>query len=203
MLESVALGRRGQPPVTSDEAVRRLSRRAAELAEGGKHAAAALVWEELAQIEPDHEQITAGLGAALLAASQDRKAAHVLGRATRLHPRNPMLLRLHAQALTRNGEHASAIGALYMALSLDPASTAIQSCLGKALHDHRQPQAALPHASKAFDAEPSISNAALLTGILIDLDYSEAALAVVDSVAAEGQALASKLVLRALLLAIA
>jgi Flp pilus assembly protein TadD len=180
--------------------LRRLSRRAAKLACEGEHAAAARIWEELAQIEPEHEQVAAGLGSALLAAGEDRKAAQVLRTATRAHPGNPLLFRLHGQALTRLGEGAAAVGALYMALELDPASVEINANLAKALHEQRRPGAALPHAAAAFKQEPSVSHAALLSGILIDLGRSEDALSIAESVEVNADALASKLVLRSLCL---
>lgn len=184
----------------AEEAARRLSRRAADLAAEGKHGAAARVWEELAEIEPKHEQIAAGLGAALLAAGEDRKAAHVLGKACHLHPNSPLLLELHAQALLRIGNSASAVGALYLALALEPSSVSIQARLSKALYEQRRPGAALPHAVAAFSGEASVSNAALLASILVDLGRSEEALAVADSVDGTGLALASKLILRSLCL---
>ncbi len=196
----MAVAREGRPGSRSDEAVRRLSRKAANLAADGKHGPAARVWEELAEIEPEHEGIAVGLGAALLAAGEDRKAARVLGRASNLHSGNALLLRLHAQALLKTGDSNSAVGALYVALGLEPDSGAIHELLGKALNDQRKPKAALPHAAAAFEAEPTISNAALFAGILIDLGLSDEALAVAESVDVQDGALASKLVLRSLCL---
>ena len=196
----MTLAKRDLKPARTEEAIRRLSRRAADLAAEGKHEAAVQVWEELRQIEPEHVQIAAGYGAALLAAGQDRKAAHVLGQASHHHPRNPLLPRLHAQALLRIGDSKSAVGALYVALELDPLSTEIHGRLAQALHEQRQPRAALPHAITAFDADPSVASGAMLATILMDLGLSEEALAVADALASDGRAPASKFVLRSLCL---
>lgn len=200
MLEVMENAAFGSAQGRSAEALRRLSRRAADLAADDKHLAAAKVWEELHALEPEHAGVASGLGASLLAAGENRRAAQVLGRACHLHPRNPLLLRLHAQALVRTGDSAVAVGALYLALELDPNSSAIHATLGNALHNQRRPAAALPHALFAFRTEPGISNAALLAGVLIDLGREGEAMALADSLEIRGPDLASKLVLQSLCL---
>lgn len=178
----------------------RLSRQAAELAQAGRHDDAILVWERLNQSVPGNAGVAAGLGAALLGANRKEDALDWLGAACSRHSGNAMLLRLHAQAMLRLGHRGPAIGALYMALDLEPGSIQAHADLGNALYLDRSSAAALPHAALAFHANPSEATGATLTSVLLELGRTDEALAVVQRAIQAGADRPPMLVLQSLAL---
>ena len=178
----------------------RLSRRAAELAQAGKHDDAVLMWEQLNRSAPGNAGVAAGLGAALLGADRKEDALDWLGAACRQHSGNAMLLRLHAQAMIRLGHRGPAIGALYMSLEMEPGSVQAHADLGNALYLERSSAAALPHAEFAFRANPSEATGATLTSVLLELGRTDEALAVVQRAMQAGAERPPMLVLQSLAL---
>jgi Flp pilus assembly protein TadD len=157
---------------------RALAQRAAGLARAGRHSESVAVWEELNRKWPGNGSAAAGLGLALLAAERTPEALVWLCAACAAHPHDAALLRLQAQALLASGLRGQAIGALYMALDLEPGAASTHAGLAIALFQEGRPDAALPHCVEAFRLEPSPANVATLSCVFIDLGQFESALAV-------------------------
>ena len=162
--------------------------RAMRLAEAGRHDEAIPIWEAMLRKLPHHPGISLALGAALLAGGRLDDAEQWLMRCCHRHLSDAALPRLLGRTLVRLGKREQAIGAFYQALSLEPDHGETHAELAFALYWQRQSAAALPHAIRACQAAITELSLSTYMCILIDLDQSEQALALADSLLASGGA---------------
>ena len=155
-----------------------LARVAAMLAELGRHGEAVAAWEKVNRLSPQNAHAAAGLGLALMGAGRTADALAWLCGACERHSGDAALFRLHARVLLALGLRAQAVGALLVALELEPAAASTHAALAIALLQEGHAQAALPHSVEAFSRESTGPNAATLSCILIDLGRDQEALAV-------------------------
>ncbi|MBV8911468.1 MAG: hypothetical protein JOZ05_00350 [Acetobacteraceae bacterium] len=155
-----------------------LTQTAAGLAQAGRHDEAVAAWRQANRRQPGNPLVAAGLGFALLAAERAPEALVWLCAACQAHPRDAGLLRLQAQALLASGLRPQAIGALLLALELEPGSVPTYAALGIALFQEGKADVALPYCEAAFHLAPDSANAATLSCVYIDLGRFDDALAV-------------------------
>ena len=155
-----------------------LARLAAMLAEAGRHGEAVAAWEQVNRLSPRNAHAATGLGLALMGAGRTADALAWLCGACEQHSGDAALFRLQARVLLALGLRAQAVGALLVALDLEPGAASTHAALAIALLQEGHAQAALPHSIEAFSRESTAPNAATLSCILIDLGRNQEALAV-------------------------
>ena len=156
-----------------------LNNLAAALAAMGRHADAAAAWKRLARLRPGNADTVAGLAAALLADRRPKEALLALAACAGLPP-EAWLLRLNARALLAMGLTDPALGALHLAMALQPDDHAVHAELAEALLQARRDGEALPPALQAFRLAPTTDNAVRLSCVLIGAGHLEAALEVTE-----------------------
>ncbi len=156
-----------------------LNNLAAALAAMGRHADAAAAWKRLARLRPGNADTVAGLAAALLADRRPKEALLALAACAGLPP-EAWLLRLNARALLAMGLTDPALGALHLAVALQPDDHAVHAELAEALLQARRDGEALPPALQAFRLAPTTDNAVRLSCVLIGAGHLEAALEVTE-----------------------
>ena len=157
-----------------------LNNLAAALAAMGRHADAAAAWGRLARLRPGDADAAAGLTAALLADRRPEEALVALAACAGLPP-EARLLRLNARALLAMGLTDPALGALHLAVSLQPDDHAVHAELAEALLRARRDGEALPPALQAFRLAPTPDNAVRLSCVLISAGHLDAALEVAEA----------------------
>jgi tetratricopeptide (TPR) repeat protein len=111
----------------------------------------------------------------LLAGGQADAAAICLSRANRQYPEDSRLLVLNGRALLALGQTQAAIGALMLALRLQPGCAAAHARLVEPLARAGDLDGAVKHGSEAFRLEPSGPHAGVLSGLLSQrCQYAEA-----------------------------
>ncbi len=153
---------------------------AAALAAMGRHADAASAWERLARLRPGDADAVAGLAAALLADRRPDEALLALAVCAG-QPPEARLLRLNARALLAMGLTDPALGALHLAVALQPDDPAVPAELAAALLQARRDEEALPPALQAFRLAPTPDNAVRLSCVLISAGHLDAALEVAEA----------------------
>ena len=157
-----------------------LNNLAAALAAMGRHPDAAAAWERLVRLRPGDADALAGLVAALLADRRPDEALLALAACAGLPP-EARLLRLNARALLAMGLTDPALGALHLAVALQPDDHAAHAELAAALLHARRDGEALPPALQAFRLAPTADNAVRLSCVLIGAGHLDAALEVADA----------------------
>ncbi len=137
---------------------------------------------------------------ALLASGHPEEAARLLTAAHRAEPDNPAILALNGRALTLLGRHEAAVGALTMALGLEPGSAAAHARLTGPLVAAGNLQGALMHAAEAFRLQPDAKHATAVAGVLWNLCRHEETLHFADTALALEPDQPSALINRALAL---
>lgn len=160
--------------------LRRMGQHAARLAQAGRHAEAVPLWEAMHGQEPENSEISAALGAALLACERVADAGQWLAICSQRHPDHAGIARLHGRILARQHKRKQALGAFFHALSLDPMSAETHADIASALYGECDSRAALPHAEIACRSSLSAANISTYLCILIDLGYRDEALAFVE-----------------------
>lgn len=161
-----------------------MGRRAAKLADAGRHAEAVPIWKSMHRQKPEHAGIRLALGAALLADNQNAEAVKWLALSCQQHPDDAPLARLLGRALMQEHNRKAALGAFYHALSLDPANAETHGHIASALYWERNSKSALLHAEFACNDDFSDLNISTYVCILLDLGRTEAALKFIDRVIA-------------------
>lgn len=157
-----------------------LNNLAAALAAMGRHADAAVAWERLVRLRPGNADALAGLAAALLADRRPNEALLALAACAGLPP-EARLLRLNARALLAMGLTDPALGALHLAVALQPDDHAVHAELTAALLQARRDGEALLPALQAFRLAPTADNAVRLSCVLIGAGHLDAALEVTEA----------------------
>jgi len=116
----------------------------------------------------------------LLEAHRPAEAAGLLAKACPRHPRDARLLTLNGRALLALGQPGPAVGALFLALELQPGNAAAHAALGSALHDVQDLPGAMEHSLAAYSIAPTAAHATTLSCVLVALGHYAEALAVAE-----------------------
>ena len=117
----------------------------------------------------------------LLAGGQADAAAICLSRANQQYPADSRILTLNGQALLALGQTQAAIGALMLAMGLQPDCAAAHARLVEPLMRSGDLDAAVRHGSEAFRLAPDVRHATLLSGVLWQQTRYADALKLADS----------------------
>ena len=158
-----------------------LNNLAAALAAMGRHADAAAAWQRLARLRPGNADAVAGLAGALLANRRPNEALLALAACAGLPP-EARLLRLNARALLAMGLTDPALGALHLAVALQPDDHAVHAELAAALLQDKRDGEALAPALQAFRLAPTADNSVRLSCVLLGAGHLDAALEVTEAV---------------------
>ena len=137
-------------------------------------------WERLVRLRPGEAGAVAGLAGALLADGRPDEALLAIA-ACAEGPADGRLLRLNARALLAMGLVDPALGALHLAVALQPDDASVHAELAAALLGARREGEALAPALQAFRLAPIPDNAVRLSCVLIGAGHLEAALEVAEA----------------------
>ena len=153
---------------------------AAALGAMGRHGEAAAAWGRLVRLRPGEGDAVAGLAGALLADGRPDEALVALA-ACAGDPADGRLLRLNARALLAMGLVDPALGALHLAVGVQPEDASVHAELAAALLGAGRDGEALAPALQAFRLAPNADNAVRLSCVLIGAGHLEAALEVAEA----------------------
>ena len=172
---------------------------AAALGAMGRHGEAAAAWGRLVRLRPGEADAVAGLAGALLADGRPDEALLVLA-ACAEHSADGRLLRLNARALLALGLVDPALGALHLAVALQPDEASAHAELAAALLGAGRDGEALAPALQAFRMAPTPDNAVRLCCVLIGAGHLQAALEVAEAGLRAGPGCAEAMVNRSIAL---
>jgi len=152
----------------------------AALAAAGRKDEAIATWDRAVRLHPDQADSVVELGQALLNAGRPEDAAVLLTSMCQRHSGNARILSLNTRALLALGRAGPAIGALFMALELQPGDATAHAALGNALFDSGDVEQAVVHSLEAFRLAPNFAHAITLSCVLIALGQYHEALALAD-----------------------
>ena len=145
--------------------------------EAGRLEEAARLFEEAARLEPDNARAAIGLGLARLRSGDPAAAIDHFGKAGRLDPGNPLVLYLHASALSAAGRTEEAIAAYRTLLAAQPDHSQGASDLSDLLLAGGDPQVAKEVLLDALERSPRHFGLLVRTGhVLVEVGEAEAAL---------------------------
>jgi tetratricopeptide (TPR) repeat protein len=131
-------------------------------------------------LTPTHVESIVALGHCLLDAERHADAADLINAALHRHPEDVSVLILQGRALSALGNPAQAIGALSLALAVEPANAAAHTGLAAALAASGDMDGALHHSLTAFRLVSDHAHASNFSSLLVALGHFKEAQVVAE-----------------------
>ncbi len=148
------------------------------LSRSGRHEPAVAAFEARLRHHPHDAEACLDLAIALVAARRVADAASLLTLRCGEHAHDPAYLRLLGEVLIDDGQPGAAVGALLMAVELDPADAQARARLGLAVLAAGDDRRALAHCREAWHRSAGAEQAVALTTVLMTTGAYADALAV-------------------------